>query len=191
MPAVLSAVRSSTNGGVAMTPVATLGERPNASETEAQPTAPPSDKAPMRTAEIMRQASRQLEFRKRIETAVLDDDLAALRLGRSGTSVAFRVGDDAGSSATLLLDRQPPEVRDGSEPAEVIIELTPETAARFLRGELVLGTAIYSGLVTCRGPVRRYLGVDPILRGQLRRGHDEVPGVMTAQDAGTDQEGRA
>jgi hypothetical protein len=169
-----------------------LSERVTVSVTPARPAVPMSEVAPpMPAAEVMRRTSRQLEFRRRLERAVRDDARAALRLGRAGTSVAFRVGDDTASSATLLLDRQPPEVRDGSEPAEVIIELTLDAAARFLRGELVLGTAIYSGLVTCRGPVRQYLGVDPILRGQLRRGHDEVPSELTARDAGADPEGRA
>lgn len=163
-----------------MTPAAALCEQSNASEAEARSTVPSSDEpTSMPVAGIKRQSSRQLEFLRRVERAVLDDDLAALRLGRSGTSVAFRVGDDTGSSVTLLLDRQPPEVREGTEPAEVIIELTREAAAQFLRGELVLGTAIYSGLVTCRGPVRRYLGVDPILRTQLRRGHDEIRAALS------------
>lgn len=175
-----------------MTPVAALCERSNASETEAGSTVPSSDMpTAMPAAGIKRQSSLQLEFLRRIERAVLDDDLAALRLGRSGTSVAFRVGDDTVNSVTLLLDRQPPEVRDGTEPAEVIIELTRELAARFLRGELVLGTAIYSGLVTCRGPVRRYLGVDPILRTQLRRGHDETCAELAGMTLEPTQEGRA
>lgn len=175
-----------------MTPVAVLGERPGVSATEVRSSAPIRVSAPSTHADpSMERTSRQLEFRGRVESAVRGDDHAALRLGRAGTSVAFRIGDDAVSSATLLLDRQPPEVRDGSEPAEVIIELTHDAAARFLRGELVLGTAIYSGLVTCRGPVRRYLGVDPILRGRLLRGHDEISGELARGDAGADPEGLA
>jgi len=123
----------------------------------------------MRTPAALAMANVDAVLRDELADALRADDRAVRRLGRAGTSVAFWVEGDDAASATVLLDRQPPEVVDSAEPAEVTIHLTREDAARFARGELVLPTAIYCGLVTCEGAVRPYLAVDPILRGLLRR----------------------
>jgi hypothetical protein len=91
------------------------------------------------------------------------------RLGSAGTSVTFSISDAPKASVTVLLDRQPPEVAADVEPAEITIELTAELAASFARGELTLPTRIFSGEVPYNGPVRKYLGFDPILRSLLGR----------------------
>ena len=70
---------------------------------------------------------------------------------------------------TLLLDREPPEVVAGVEPAEITIEMDREQAARFAAGELVLPNLILRDEVAWRGPVRKYLSLDPVLRGLLAR----------------------
>lgn len=155
-----------------MTPTATSGDRP------------PATVGPVPSTDGAERSQRQVAFRDRIEMALRADADCADKLSRAGTSVAFRVGGDHQSAATLLLDRRPPETRDGGEAAEVTIELSPEAAKQFLLGELVLGTALFSGLVTCRGPVRKYLGVDPILRGLLRR--DAEPASSTSGDNDSD-----
>jgi hypothetical protein len=91
------------------------------------------------------------------------------RLGSAGTSVTFCVGGDPAAAVTLLLDRHPPVVVSGDEAAEIAIHLSPEQAAAFVRGELILPNEIMSGAVGARGPVRRYLGADPVLRALLLR----------------------
>jgi hypothetical protein len=101
----------------------------------------------------------------RLEAALTCEGPALEELGAAETSVRFRVaGTDA---VTLLLDRRPPLLAGGREPAEIVIELTAAQAIRFAAGELSLTTAILEGAVSCRGPVRRYLAVDPLLRGLL------------------------
>jgi phospholipid/cholesterol/gamma-HCH transport system ATP-binding protein len=88
------------------------------------------------------------------------------RLSYARTSVRFSV--EGGGATTLLLDRRPPELGGSDEPAEVEINLDASQAARFARGLLPLPGEILHGRVTTRGPVRRYLEVDPIVRGLLR-----------------------
>lgn len=94
------------------------------------------------------------------------------RLGSAKTSVTFEVDGSAERSITLLLDRHPPEIADGAEDAEITIELSGEQADRFARGELVLPNCLLRGEVASRGPVRKYLALDPILRSLLARAHD-------------------
>lgn len=92
------------------------------------------------------------------------------RLGSARTSVTFEILDEHGAAVTLLLDRHPPVVVDAGEPAEVTITFTTAQAVSFMRGEMVLPNQLMAGTVTSRGPVRRYLRVDPILRSLLRAG---------------------
>ncbi|MCW3016511.1 MAG: Ribonucleotide-transport ATP-binding protein transporter Mkl [Solirubrobacterales bacterium] len=93
---------------------------------------------------------------------------AVARLKYAHTTVRFTViGEDAG--VTLLLDRAPPEVAVNGDAAEVEIEFTPEQAARFVDGVLHIPAALEAGVLVARGPLRRYLEVDPILRGALRK----------------------
>lgn len=113
--------------------------------------------------------SRGTDLRPCIERALGLGGRPVHRLGSAGTSVTFRVLPAEELSVTLLLDRRPPAVVDGSEPAEITIELDADQAHRFSRGELVLPNCILRGEVACRGPVRRYLAFDPILRALLGR----------------------
>ena len=126
------------------------------------------------------QVSKQQESRDP-DTGVAADLRAALgralelggrpvhRLGSAGTSVTFAIDDEPDPVVTLLLDRHPPEIRPGNEPAEVAIAFSRDQARAFLRGELILPNEILSGAVGTRGPVRRYLVADPVLRGLLAR----------------------
>jgi phospholipid/cholesterol/gamma-HCH transport system ATP-binding protein len=92
---------------------------------------------------------------------------AVARLKYAHTTVRFAVaGEDEG--VTLLLDRTPPEIAANGDAAEVEIEFTPEQAERFLAGLLHIPAALEAGILVARGPLRRYLEVDPILRGALR-----------------------
>jgi phospholipid/cholesterol/gamma-HCH transport system ATP-binding protein len=88
------------------------------------------------------------------------------RLSYARTSVMFRV--TAGHSpVTLLLDRRPPELGGPAEPAEIEIELTAGQAVRLAHGAFAMPAAIMRGDVSFRGPVRKYLEVDPMLQWLL------------------------
>jgi phospholipid/cholesterol/gamma-HCH transport system ATP-binding protein len=88
------------------------------------------------------------------------------RLRYARTSVGFALAG-GGVQATLLLDRNPPVVAGPDEPAEVTIELDALQARRFAAGALSMPTEVIQGSVRTRGPVRKYLEVDPILRTLL------------------------
>ena len=106
-------------------------------------------------------------LRERLTSALETDDPRIGRLGNAGTSVSFQVPDDPSQSVTVLLDRDPPAVLGGDEPAEITIELDAEQAERLARGGLSLPPALLAGKITYRGPVRKYLMIDPVLRALL------------------------
>lgn len=110
-----------------------------------------------------------VELREAVERALGLGGRPVLRLGSAGTSVRFVVGGDVGGAVTVLLDRHPPVVVNGGEPAEITIELDVGQAELFAGGRLVLPNCLLRGEVGCRGPVRKYLGFDPILRALLGR----------------------
>jgi phospholipid/cholesterol/gamma-HCH transport system ATP-binding protein len=112
---------------------------------------------------------------------VLGRDVPAVRrLKHARTSVAFATGDDV---TTVLLDRSPPVVAGPGEPAEIRIELSVEQARRLVAGALPLPAAIVSGEVAYEGPVRKFLEVEPILRGLLADGAEPVFGATEAPPA--------
>jgi hypothetical protein len=106
-------------------------------------------------------------LRDRLESAFQTDDPRIGRLGGAGTSVCFQVLHDPTQSVTVLLDRDPPAVLGGDEPAEITIELDEQQAERLARGGLSLPPALLAGQIAYRGPVRKYLMVDPVLRALL------------------------
>ena len=114
-----------------------------------------------------------VELQESIERALALGGRPVLRLGSAGTSVTFTVTDDEDQSVTLLLDRHPPETIAGVEPAEITIELDIAQANLFSTGELILPNCILRDEVSWCGPVRKYLSLDPVLRGLLARANDE------------------
>jgi len=115
-------------------------------------------------------SERENGLHARIERVLTARSRSVLRLGAAGTSVTFVIvhpeGDE--SHITLLLDREPPVLADGQD-AEVMIELDEAGAREFARGRLIMSNHLLEGHGRCRGPVRKYLAVDPILRGLLAR----------------------
>jgi hypothetical protein len=106
-------------------------------------------------------------LRRRLEAAL---DLEAgdprrLRLSIANTSVTFNV--PGREPVTVLLDRNPPTVTNGSEPAEVTISLDSDQAERFSRGAISLPPLLLAGAATYQGPVRKYLMIDAVLRALL------------------------
>jgi phospholipid/cholesterol/gamma-HCH transport system ATP-binding protein len=113
------------------------------------------------------------------------------RLGHARTSVRFAIG--AGEAGvTLLLDRRPVTLADAGESAEIEIAVSPQQALLLAEGRLPLPAALMAGAVQCTGPVRRYLEVDPILRGLLRAcGEGGAPAHDPTARAATTPEGAA
>jgi phospholipid/cholesterol/gamma-HCH transport system ATP-binding protein len=105
--------------------------------------------------------------REALTAAVRVDDGSVARLVHADTRVVFRLGGAGQDDVALLLDRFPVEVAGAGEPAEVEIMLDAEQAAAFVRGALPLTAAVATGRVATSGPVRKYLEVDPIVRGLL------------------------
>jgi hypothetical protein len=131
----------------------------------------PVSASPERRADAGAGPARPEELGRRLATVFARgaDDPALRRLCRANTTVAFHVSDAPQHSATLLLDRRPPELVHGEEPAEVTFRLSSEQAERFAHGELILALELMHGSVQATGPVRPFLALDSILRRLLSK----------------------
>jgi phospholipid/cholesterol/gamma-HCH transport system ATP-binding protein len=116
----------------------------------------------------------ETRLRAALGRMVSDPEPVVRRLSYARTSVSFRV-TGATSPSTLLLDRRPPELGGPGEPAEIEIELTPEQALNLADGRLPMPAAILRGTVRYRGPVRKYLEIDPMVQWLLGRGTERGP----------------
>jgi phospholipid/cholesterol/gamma-HCH transport system ATP-binding protein len=101
--------------------------------------------------------------------ALRADDSAVGRLRYARTSVAIGVAGAAGRVA-LRLDRDPPAVVTDGAPAEIDIDFTPAQALMFAGGRLRLPWLLDDGSLRFRGPLRKFLEVEPILRRLLAAG---------------------
>ena len=106
------------------------------------------------------------ELRNALDKALGSGAPSLDRMAYAETSVSFGVAGER-ERVTLLVDRRPPKALSGDEPAEIEIELTPEQGLRFANGLMPMPEAVATGAVSYRGPVRKYLMVDPILRALL------------------------
>ena len=106
-------------------------------------------------------------LRERLGEVFAGGDPRLRRLSAAETSVNFQIADAPQSSVTVLLDRQPPSLAGGDEPAEITIELTARQGVLFASGLLPVPSALLGGELPYRGPVRKYLAVHPVLRGLL------------------------
>jgi hypothetical protein len=102
---------------------------------------------------------------ERLVRVLARDDPRVLRLASARTSVRF---GSPRETVTLLLDRRPPALADDGEPAEIELTFDDEQAERFMAGALNVPLALLTGEISWRGPVRRYLVVDAVLRSLLR-----------------------
>jgi ABC-type transporter Mla maintaining outer membrane lipid asymmetry ATPase subunit MlaF len=118
------------------------------------------------------------QLRTELERALERDPLLSRRLGRARTSVRFGIEGSA-EGPTVLLDRDPLAVREGGEPAEIEITLSARQAVSLARGELPIAAAAFAGLIEYRGPVRKFLEIDPILQ-RLVRGEKLAPRLEPA-----------
>lgn len=110
-------------------------------------------------------------LRAALARALASDSPAVGRLSYARTSVTFTINDPVTASdteqITLLLDRRPAELCRHPQPAEIEITLTPNQATRLANGQLPMPAATINGEINHRGPIRKYLEIDPILRGLL------------------------
>jgi phospholipid/cholesterol/gamma-HCH transport system ATP-binding protein len=128
-------------------------------------------------------ASESLRLRRTLERGLRCELPEVGRLSYARTTVGFRVEGE--ESVVALLDRNPPALADGDVAAEIDITFALGEADRFSSGSLPMSAAVLDRRVSSRGPVRKYLEVDPILRRVLTHVHE---GVALAE---TDAEGSA
>lgn len=107
------------------------------------------------------------QFHQRLAAVFASGDPRLARLSAADTSVLFQFVGAPQASVTLLLDRHPPALAGGDEPAEIMLELTPEQGVQLLNGALAAPAALLAGRIPYRGPVRKYLAIHPVLRGLL------------------------
>jgi hypothetical protein len=107
--------------------------------------------------------------------AAAHDPILSPVLARAGATVRIELADDPELSVTLLLDRDPVEVVDGSdEPADVEISIVSVDLARLYSPDFHLSMAIARGRVGYTGLVRKFLRVTPVVR------HASLPKLLAA-----------
>jgi len=123
--------------------------------------------------------------------ALRADPAALMPLTYARTTVAFRL-TASGETLTLRLDETPPRVQRGptDAEAEIEIELSEQQANAFADGRVALTVAVSCGDVAARGPVRKYLEVDPIIRGLLARADGGRPAAKRETTNGAPVEQR-
>jgi len=101
--------------------------------------------------------------------AIAQERPEVARLSYAQTTVRFTISDLEQESATLLLDRTPPEVlgADAEVHAAVEVMLTADQAAEYARGRIALTSELLAGRIRACGPIRSVLEIDPILRTLL------------------------
>jgi phospholipid/cholesterol/gamma-HCH transport system ATP-binding protein len=124
----------------------------------------------------------EAQLRAALERALASPSPTSARLSYARTSVRFRVTGGR-RPATLLLDRRPPTLGSHDEPTEVEIELTSEQAARFAAGRLAIPGAASRGEIAFRGPLRKYLEVDPMLQALLAGAAGSSPPATNGRGA--------
>lgn len=102
-------------------------------------------------------------FCEAMQAAASDARLSSV-LARANTTVRIELADDPELSATLLLDRDPIEVTDGTVPGEVEISVVSVDLARMYSPDFHLSMAVLRGRVGYSGPVRKFLRVTPVVR---------------------------
>jgi hypothetical protein len=105
------------------------------------------------------------------------DERMSRVLARARTTVRIELADEPELSVTLLLDRDPIEIVDSAESAEVEISIVSVDLARLYSPDFHLAMAIARGRVGYSGPVRKFLRVTPVVR------HASLP-TLTSTTAG-------
>jgi hypothetical protein len=110
------------------------------------------------------EAERTLEdFAETIETGVREHGLSD-RLRLADTTISINLADEEDLAVTILLDRSPIEVVDGTVDAEAQMWIASVDLTRIWSPDFYLAMAITKGRLRVEGPVRRFLRIVPILR---------------------------
>jgi phospholipid/cholesterol/gamma-HCH transport system ATP-binding protein len=131
-------------------------------------------------------AAETLRLRETLEQSLCCGLPEVSRLSYAHTSVGFRV-EGGGAPVIALLDRTPPALAENGETAEIDIEFAPGQADVFASGTLAMPAAVVGGHVATRGPIRKYLEIDPILRRLFAHLQDDAPAPV-AERNGTSAE---
>jgi hypothetical protein len=102
-------------------------------------------------------------FAAAMRVAARDERLSQV-LARGKTTVRISLADDPDLCVALLLDRDPVEVVECEQPAEVEISIVSVDLARLYSPDFHLPMAIARGRVGYAGPVRKFLQVTPVVR---------------------------
>jgi putative sterol carrier protein len=116
---------------------------------------------------------------------IAHDPTASGRIALADTTVSVKLSDGPGHVFTLYLDREPIEMADHDDRAEITLAMTAIQLEQLIRGELRLAMEIAHGRIAYDGPVRKFLRVVPIIRrisNDWLAGpdHDPVPNVPVA-----------
>lgn len=116
-----------------------------------------------------------------LETAAADRRLSHT-LARANTTVHISLADEPDLEVTLLLDREPIEVVDGSTPGDVELTIASVDLDRLCSPDFHLAMAIARGRVQYEGDVRRFLRVTPVVRHASlpTRADDTTPALPTS-----------
>jgi hypothetical protein len=117
----------------------------------------PEQSRARRDAEQILESFAQM-FEDGVQSHGLDD-----RLALANTTITITLADEPDLSTTLLLDRSPIEILDGSGDAEAAMWIASVDLRRIWSGDFFLPMAIAKGRVRIRGPVRKFLRIVPIL----------------------------
>jgi hypothetical protein len=96
--------------------------------------------------------------------AAADDPRLGKTLARANTTVRIELADEPDMAVTLLLDRVPIEVVDGSTPGEVELSIASVDLDRLCSPDFHLAMAIARGRVQYEGDVRKFLRITPVVR---------------------------
>jgi hypothetical protein len=121
------------------------------------------------------QAAARLERFGQTIAAGADNELLSRRLALADTTVRIELADEDDLALTLLFDRTPVEVVEGSTDADVSLTIASIDLDRLWLEDFHLPMAIVRGRVLPRGPVRKFLRVMPIVRGLNARLNDPDP----------------
>jgi hypothetical protein len=96
--------------------------------------------------------------------AAAEDPRLSKTLARAGATIRIELLDDPDLSVTLLLDRTPIEVVDGTTSADVNLSIASVDLDRLCSPDFHLAMAIVRGRVQYEGDVRKFLRVTPVVR---------------------------
>jgi phospholipid/cholesterol/gamma-HCH transport system ATP-binding protein len=123
---------------------------------------------------------RAAELRAAVARALESPEPVVGRLVYAKTSVRLAVGESDGPGVTLELNGDKPALGHDQADTAIEIVLGPDDAGDVAIGRLSILQLIAAGRATARGPVRRFLEIDPMLRRLLGDGSEERA-LLTAQ----------